>query len=153
SRLDQPSALGYSSAGTVVGVGEGVADFIVGDRVACAGAGYAVHAEFDCVPRLLVAKVCAESVSIEEAAFTTVGAVAIHGIRIAEAKLGDVVAVIGLGLLGQLTVQLLKAAGCKVVGFDLVEQRAALALQMGADSVSASALMFRELCAQQSGGH
>ena len=152
SRLDQPSALGYSSTGTVVGVGEGVADLIVGDRVACAGAGYAVHAEFDCVPRLLVAKVPSESVSFEEAAFTTVGAVALHGIRTAEAKLGDAVAVIGLGLLGQLTIQLLKAAGCKVVGFDLVEQRAALALQMGADGSSASPLEFRELCARQSGG-
>jgi len=152
SRLDQPSALGYSSAGTVVGVGEGVADLIVGDRIACAGAGYAVHAEFDCVPRLLVAKVPSESMSFEEAAFTTVGAVALHGIRTAEAKLGDVVAVIGLGLLGQLTVQLLKAAGCKVVGFDLAEQRAALALRMGADRASASAFKFRELCVQQSGG-
>ena len=76
----------------------------MGDRVACAGAGYAVHAEFACVPRLLVAKIPAESMSFEEAAFTTVGAVALHGIRTAEVKLGDVVAVIGLGLLGQLTV-------------------------------------------------
>src|SRR5271165_537141 len=85
SRLDLPSALGYSSAGTVVGVGEGVTDINVGDRVACAGAGYAVHAEFACVPRLLVAKIPAESgVSFEEAAFTTVGAVAMHGVRTAE---------------------------------------------------------------------
>src|ERR1043166_2137244 len=151
SRLDQPTALGYSSAGTVVGVGEGVTDLIVGDRVACAGAGYAVHAEFDCVPRLLVAKVPSESVSFEEAAFTTVGAVALHGIRTAEAKLGDVVAVIGLGLLGQLTIQLLKAAGCKVLGFDLIEERVELALRMGADGASASAAEFRELCAQSGG--
>jgi len=146
SRLDQPTALGYSSAGTVVGVGEGVADISVGDSVACAGAGYAVHAEFACVPRLLVAKIPSADVLLEEAAFTTVGAVALHGIRTAEAKLGDTVAVIGLGLLGQLTVQLLKAAGCKVIGFDLVEQRSALALQMGADAASASVLTFRELC-------
>ncbi len=152
TRLDQPGALGYSCAGTVVGVGEGVIDLSVGDRVACAGAGYAVHAEFDCVPRLLVAKVSSEAVSFDEAAFTTIGAVALHGIRTAEAKLGDVVAVIGLGLLGQLTVQLLKAAGCKVLGFDLVEQRAALALRMGADGACASTAEFRELCAQQSGG-
>ena len=152
SRLDQPSALGYSSAGTVVGVGEGVTDIGVGDRVACAGAGYAVHAEFACVPRLLVAKVPSDSVTFDEAAFTTVGAVALHGIRTAEAKLGDVVAVIGLGLLGQLTVQLLKAAGCKVVGFDLVAERAELALRMGADGASADTSEFSELCGQQSGG-
>ncbi|HSS98750.1 MAG TPA: zinc-binding alcohol dehydrogenase, partial [Terriglobales bacterium] len=153
SRLDQPSALGYSSAGTVIGVGEGVTDLIVGDGVACAGAGYAVHAEFDCVPRLLVAKIPSESVSFEEAAFTTVGAVALHGIRRSEAKLGDVVAVVGLGLLGQLTAQLLKAAGCKVIGFDPVEQRATLAQQMGAEGASNSAFKFRELCLQHSGGH
>ncbi len=152
SRLDQPGALGYSSAGTVVGVGEGVTDLNVGDRVACAGANYAVHAEFDCVPRLLVAKVPSESVSFDEAAFTTVGAVALHGIRTADAKLGDVVAVIGLGLLGQLTAQLLKAAGCKVLGFDLIEERVELALRMGVDAASASAVEFRELCAPQSGG-
>lgn len=151
SRLDQPSALGYSSAGTIIGVGDGVTDISIGDRVACAGAGYAVHAEFDSVPRLLIAKVPSEAITFDEAAFTTVGAVALHGIRTAEAKLGDVVAVIGLGLLGQLTVQLLKAAGCKVVGFDLVAERAALALRMGADSASASVSEFGEMCAQQSG--
>ena len=152
SRLDQPGALGYSSAGEVVGVGEGITDLRIGDRVACAGAGYAVHAEFDCVPRLLVAKIASESVSFEEAAFTTVGAVALHGIRTAEAKLGDAVAVVGLGLLGQLTVQLLKAAGCKVVGLDLVEQRVALALQMGLDAGSCSVTEFRELVLHHTGG-
>ena len=154
SRLDQPIALGYSSAGTVVEVGEGVRDIQVGDRVACAGAGYAVHAEFACVPRLLVAKVPLNSpVSFDEAAFTTVGAVALHGIRTAEVKLGDVVAVIGLGLLGQLTVQALKAAGCHVLGFDIAPQRADLALQYGADAACATASAFQDLCAQHSGGH
>src|ERR1041385_3887733 len=147
SRLDQPSALGYSSAGTVVGVGEGVTDLNVGDHVACAGAGYAVHAEFDCVPRLLVAKVPFESVTFDEAAFTTVGAVALNGIRTAEAKLGDVVAVIGLGLLGQLTSQLLKAAGCKVVGVDPREERVALAQECGADASTWSHTSFPDLCA------
>ena len=154
SRLDQPGALGYSSAGTVVGVGEGVTDIRVGDRVACAGAGYAVHAEVSCVPRLLVAKIRdGAEVSFDEAAFTTVGAVALHGVRTAEAKVGDVVAVIGLGLLGQLTVQVLKAAGCRVLGVDIVEVRARLASLMGADAVSASSAEFRDLCMQQSGGH
>lgn len=153
SRLDQPSALGYSSAGTVIAVGEGVADFNVGDRVACAGAGHAVHAEFACVPRLLVAKIPSDSVGFEEAAFTTLGAVALHGVRNSDAKLGDVVAVIGLGLLGQLTVQILKAAGCCVLGMDISPDRADLALRLGADAVSASAASFRELCLQHSAGH
>jgi predicted dehydrogenase/threonine dehydrogenase-like Zn-dependent dehydrogenase len=153
SRLDQPSALGYSSAGTVIAVGEGVADIIVGDRVACAGAGHAVHAEFACVPHLLAAKIPAGSVSFEEAAFTTIGAVALQGIRNADAKLGDVVAVIGLGLLGQLTVQILKAAGCCVLGMDISPDRAELALRSGADAVSTTAGNFHELCLQHSAGH
>jgi len=88
TRLDQPGALGYSSAGTVVGVGKGINDILVGDRVACAGAGYAVHAEFACVPRLLLAKIPSESgVTFDEAAFTTLGAVALHGVRTAGVRL------------------------------------------------------------------
>ena len=153
SRLDQPSALGYSSAGTVVAVGEGVADINPGDRVACAGAGHAVHAEFACVPRLLVARIPSEAVSFDEAAFTTLGAVALHGVRNADVKLGDVVAVIGLGLLGQLTVQILKAAGCCVLGMDISAERAQLALRLGADAVSTSPSGFQDLCLQHSGRH
>ncbi len=153
TRLDQPTALGYSSAGTVIGVGEGVHDIAIGDRVACAGATYAVHAEFASVPRLLVAPIRSDSVSFEEAAFTTLGAVALHGIRTAEVKLGDLVAVIGLGLVGQLTVQLLKAAGCRVLGMDIDPQRAQLALQLGADAVSSSASEFGSLCRLQSSGN
>jgi predicted dehydrogenase/threonine dehydrogenase-like Zn-dependent dehydrogenase len=153
SRLDQPSALGYSSAGTVVAVGEGVADINPGDRVACAGAGYAVHAEFACVPRLLVARIPSEAVSFDEAAFTTVGSVALHGVRTADVKLGEIVAVIGLGLLGQLMVQILKAAGCCVLGMDISTERADLALRSGADAVSASSSGFQDLCLQHSGRH
>lgn len=138
SRLNQPQSVGYSSAGVVVAVGDGIADISVGDRVACAGAGYAVHAEVACVPRMLVAKISggregssregssrekSSKVSCEEAAFGTVGAICLHGIRTAEVTLGDSVAVIGLGLLGQITVQLLKAAGCRVFGMDLLRQR------------------------------
>ncbi|MBZ5704888.1 MAG: bi-domain-containing oxidoreductase [Acidobacteriia bacterium] len=153
SRLEQPGAPGYSSAGTVVAVGEGATDIEVGDRVACAGAGYALHAEFACVPRLLVARIPSDSaVTFDEAAFTTVGAVVLHGIRTADVKLGDVVAVIGLGLLGQLTVQVLKAAGCRVLGMDIVPERAELASRMGADAVSSSGVDFREVCLQRSGG-
>src|SRR5713101_7997481 len=84
SRLDQPAALGYSSAGTVMEVGEGITDLQPGDRVACAGAGFAVHAELACVPRLLVARIPSAEVEFESAAFITIGAVAIHGGRIPE---------------------------------------------------------------------
>ncbi len=153
NRLDRPSDLGYSSAGTVIAVGDGITDINPRDRVACAGAGYAMHAEFACVPRLLVARIPSETVSFDEAAFTTVGSVALHGVRTAEVKLGDVVAVIGLGLLGQLTVQILKAAGCRVLGMDISAERAALALRLGADAVSTSSSAFQDLCLQHSGRH
>jgi predicted dehydrogenase/threonine dehydrogenase-like Zn-dependent dehydrogenase len=153
-RLDQPNALGYSSSGTVVGIGEGVTDLNLGDRVACAGANYAVHAEFACIPRLLAARIQSDSaVSFEEAAFTTLGAVALHGIRTADVKLGDVVAVIGLGLLGQLTVQILKAAGCRVLGMDIAAERAELGLRLGADGVSISDDGLRDSCLRHSNGH
>lgn len=156
SRLDQPQTLGYSSAGTVIAAGEGVTDLQPGDRVACAGAGFAMHAEIACVPRLLVAKISTgdgeTETPFEEAAFATLGAVALHGIRTAEVKLGDLVAVIGLGLLGQLTVQLLKAAGCRVLGLDINPARAELAHHLGADAVAVSAADFRDLCLERSQG-
>jgi len=152
SRLDQPGVLGYSSAGTVIAVGEGVSDINIGDRVACAGAAHAVHAEFACVPRLLLAKIPEEKVSFEEAAFSTVGAVTLHGIRTGNAKLGDVIAVIGLGLLGQLTIQALKAAGCRVIGLDLQPSRADLARRLAADFASTSESAFGESCFDYSHG-
>ena len=153
SRLDQPAALGYSSAGTVFEVGEAISDLRVGDRVACAGAGFAVHAEFACVPRLLVARIPSAEVEFESAAFTTIGAVAIHGVRTAEAKLGDVFAVIGLGLLGQLAVQILNAAGCRVIGIDPEQERVELAAKSGALAVTASEAEFRDLCLRHSSGN
>ncbi len=152
SRMDQPSAPGYSSAGTVVAVGEGVTDIRPGDRVACAGAGHAVHAEFACIPRLLLARIPSDDVSFEHAAATTVGAVALHGVRTADVKLGDIVGVIGLGLLGQLTVQILKAAGCRVVGMDIDRARVELALRLGADAAGDSSTAFHDACMQVSGG-
>jgi len=153
SRLDQPLALGYSSAGRVVGIGEGITDIRVGDRVACAGAGYAVHAELACVPRLLVAKLPEPSpVTFDEAAFATLGSIALHGIRTADVKLGDTVAVIGLGLLGQLTVQILKAAGCHVLGMDIAPNRAELASRLGADATAPLPSQFRDLCYIRSRG-
>ena len=153
SRLDQPLAVGYSSAGTVIAVHESVQDITVGDRVACAGAGYATHAEIACVPSLLMAPIPNDSdVSFEEAAFSTVGAVAMHGIRTANAQVGELAAVIGLGLLGQLTVQILKAAGCRVIGLDLMQSRAALAKNLGADCTTTDASSFVELCFGRSHG-
>jgi len=152
SRLDQPNSLGYSSAGVVVSVGEGVTDIQLGDRVACAGVGHAVHAEFARVPRLLVARLPSDEVTFDQAAFTTVGSVAIHGVRTADVRLGDIVAVIGLGLLGQLTVQVLKAAGCRVLGMDISPERAELASHLGADATTHSPSMFRDLCLQYSSG-
>ena len=152
TRLDQPSPLGYSSAGTVVAVGEQITDINVGDRVACAGAGYATHGEFACVPRMLVARIPNSHITTEEAAFTTMGAIALHGIRTADVKLGDVVAVIGLGLLGQLTVQVLKAAGCQVIGSDIVSERAQMARACGADAATSSSAEFADLCVRHSTG-
>jgi predicted dehydrogenase/threonine dehydrogenase-like Zn-dependent dehydrogenase len=135
NRLDQPMALGYSCAGTVIDVGAGADSFRVGDRVACAGGGYAVHAEIAAVPKNLVVKL-PDQVDFESAAFTTLGAIALQGIRLADVKLGEIVTVIGLGLLGQLTVQMLKAAGCIVIGMDIQPDRAELGRRMGADAVA-----------------
>ncbi|NMB67629.1 MAG: Gfo/Idh/MocA family oxidoreductase [Chloroflexi bacterium] len=138
NRLDQPMVLGYSSAGTVVSVGEGMPGIQVGDRVACAGGGYAVHAEYNIVPRNLLTPL-PDSVDFESAAFTTLGAIALQGFRLAQPQLGDQVAVIGLGLLGLLTVGIAKAAGCRVYGVDIDPVRVQFALQMGAAAATVRA--------------
>jgi len=130
NRLDQPMALGYSSAGTIAAVGQGLAGFQAGDRVACAGGNFAVHAEYAVVPRNLLARL-PDNVDFEQAAFTTLGAIAMHGFRLAEARLGEYVAVIGMGLLGLLTAQIARAAGCEVFGVDLDLGRVNLARSMG----------------------
>ena len=134
NRLDQPMPLGYSSAGTIVALGEGMAGFRVGERVACAGGGYAVHAEYNVVPRALLTRL-PESVDFESAAFTTLGAIALHGFRLAQPQVGETVAVIGMGLLGLLTSQIAVAAGCRVLGIDVNPQRIALAASLGLESV------------------
>ncbi|WP_286878869.1 bi-domain-containing oxidoreductase [Methanoculleus sp. UBA413] len=133
SRLSKPEPLGYSCAGTVVKTGTD--DFEVGDRVACAGAGYAVHAEYVSVPKNLCVKV-PDGVGFREAAFTTVGSIAMHGVRNARVTVGESVAVIGLGLIGLLVVQVLKAAGCRVIGIDIDREKLSLATSLGADVVS-----------------
>jgi predicted dehydrogenase len=146
-RLDRPLALGYSAAGTVVARADDVGNFTVGDRVACAGGGYASHAEIICVPKNLAVPIPPESdVPFEQACFTTVVAIALHGIRLSEAKLGDTVGVIGLGMVGQLTLQLLKAMSCRVIGLDLNPDRAALGMRFGAAATSTSAEEFIQLC-------
>ena len=126
TKLDSLKALGYSTSGTVLASLDKNGSFQPGDRVACAGQDYASHAEIVAVPQNLVVKI-PENVSFEEAAFTTLGAIALQGVRQAEPRLGEKVCVIGLGLLGQLTGQLLKANGCDVFGIDLSERLIALA--------------------------
>lgn len=118
--------LGYSAAGTVMAVGEGVSDLAQGDLVACAGAGRANHADYVSVPRNLVC-VVPQGADIKVAATTTVGTIALQGVRRAGAQLGETVCVVGLGLLGQITAQLLRASGCSVIGMDLDPRRVARA--------------------------
>ncbi|MFI5401818.1 MAG: bi-domain-containing oxidoreductase [Planctomycetota bacterium] len=132
NRLDTQLPLGYSSAGYVAAVADDVLGLRPGDRVACAGAGYASHAEIVFVPRNLAAKV-PDNVPLEDAAYATLGAIALQGVRRAGVSLGDRVAVIGLGLIGQLTVQILKAAGCRVLAIDLAQDLVDLARRSGAD--------------------
>lgn len=130
-RLDQPGALGYSSSGVVIAAGARVRDLNVGDRVACGGANYASHADVNYVPANLCVRL-PESVSFEAGAFTTVGSIALHGVRQADARIGERIAVIGLGLVGQLAGQILRAGGCFVLGVDLDAQTAARAMETGA---------------------
>jgi predicted dehydrogenase/threonine dehydrogenase-like Zn-dependent dehydrogenase len=151
AKLSQSKALGYSASGVVTAVGRDAQDFRVGDRVACAGGGYASHAEVIFVPRNLCCKL-PESVSLESACYTTVGAIALQGIRQADPRLGEVVAVIGLGLVGQLTVQLLKAAGCQVLGVDIDQAACELAKRSGADSVANDTASARTACEALSEG-
>ena len=132
NKLDQPFALGYSSAGTIIKTGSGLAGFKAGDRVACAGGGYAVHAEYAIIPQNLMVPI-PEPVSFEEAAFATIGAIAMQGFRLAEVGVGARVGIIGLGLLGLLTTGIARAAGCQVLGVELDPARAELALQVGAN--------------------
>ena len=126
NKLEQPLQLGYCNVGRVIAVGEGVGEFKVGDRVASNGS----HAEVVCVPKNLVAAI-PDNVSDEEAAFTVVGSIGLQGIRLLNPTFGETVVVTGLGLIGLLTAELLKANGCKVIGVDLDEQKLAIAQAKG----------------------
>lgn len=133
NKLDSLTPLGYSLSGEVISVGRGAEEFYVGQRVACAGAGYASHAEVNFVPKNLVVSVPA-TVSMEHAAFATTGAIALHGFRQAQLQLGETACVVGLGLLGQILVQILRAGGIRVVGVDLLTARCNLAKELGAQA-------------------
>ncbi len=134
NRLDFPMPLGYSTSGIVVAIGDEAKEvFKIGDRVACGGSGYANHADYVFVPKNLCVKI-PDGVDFESAAFTTLGAIALQGVRQADINIGEVVAIIGLGLVGQLTIQILKTSGCKVIGFDINPERGKLATNLGADS-------------------
>jgi predicted dehydrogenase/threonine dehydrogenase-like Zn-dependent dehydrogenase len=135
NKLDQPMALGYCSAGRIIEVGEGLEGFQPGERVACGGGGFAVHAEYGVVPQNLLIKL-PDHVDDESAAFTTLGAVAMQGFRLAQPQLGENVCIIGLGLLGLMTVGIAKAAGCAVFGVDLSPARVDLAGKLGATAVT-----------------
>ena len=130
NKLDQPIALGYCNVGTVVAVGAGVTGFKVGDRVASNGK----HAEMVAVPAILCAQVPDEA-DDDEAAFTVLGAIALQGIRLVAPTLGEAVVVTGLGLIGLMTVQLLRAHGCRVLGLDFDPAKLELARQFGAETV------------------
>lgn len=132
-QTDKLNPVGYSSSGVVLEVGENITNIAIGNRVACAGAGIANHAEVISVPRNLLCKI-PNNVDFDEAAFTTVGAIAMQGIRRAQVQLGDTVVVFGLGLLGQIACQILKGAGAHVIGIDIMKERAELAKELGADT-------------------
>lgn len=131
NKLGQPLPLGYCNVGKVVAVGKGVTDLVIGDRVASNGN----HAEYVCVPKNLVAKI-PENVSDEEAAFTVIGSIGLQGIRLLNPQLGETVVVIGLGLIGLVTAELLKANGCRVVGIDYDQQKVDLAKAKGIIAVN-----------------
>ena len=151
NRVSSELATGYSIAGTVIDVAPDVTQFRRGDRVACCGAGYANHAAVNWVPQNLSVKL-PDAVSFEEACFGTLGAIALHGVRRASISLGDRVLLLGLGLIGQITVQLLKAAGADVIGADVRADRVERARRFGVYAFSlADANLENEVLARTNG--
>jgi polar amino acid transport system substrate-binding protein len=152
TRLESLKALGYSSAGKVIASLDKNGIFKPGDRVACGGQDYASHAEIIAVPQNLVVKI-PDNVSSEEAAFTTLGSIAMQGIRQSGALLGEKICVIGLGLLGQITCRLLKANGCMVAGIDLNENLVSMAQQPGINALNRSNPDLSSTCRELTSGH
>jgi predicted dehydrogenase/threonine dehydrogenase-like Zn-dependent dehydrogenase len=144
--------VGYSAAGEVVAIGPGVTQFTVGDRVACAGAGQANHADYIAVKTNLVCRV-PDGCSLQEASTSTVGSIAMQGVRRASPQLAEVICVIGLGLIGMITVQLLRANGCRVIGLDLDAERCKRALTLGASAAESDAETIKRLVRDLTGGH
>lgn len=139
AKLDSPIPLGYSLAGTILESSAAAGGYPAGSRVACAGAAVANHAEFNAVPKHLTVAI-PDGVSDDDAAFVTLGAIALQGVRVTRPELGEVAVVMGLGLIGLLSVQILKANGCTVIGFDPDPSRAALARELGADEAVSDGL-------------
>jgi len=129
-KLKLPGYLGYSTAGEIIAVALDIQEFQVGDLVACGGAAHAYHAEVICVPRNLCVRI-PEGVALQDAAFTTIGSIALQGVRQADTTLGEYVVVIGLGLVGQLACQILNASGCNVIGIDIDPRKVALLNESG----------------------
>jgi len=150
-KMAASQSLGYSASGIISEIAADVTEFQIGDRVACAGLGFASHAEVLSVPQNLCVHL-PDAVSFDSGAFGTLGAIALQGVRLAEPTLGESVVVIGLGLLGQLVVQLLKANGCRVFGLDLAADKVQLALELGADGAAVSSDETQELVEQWTRG-
>jgi len=131
NKLGQPLPLGYCNVGKVIAVGRGVEDFSIGDRVASNGH----HAEYVCIPQNLAVHI-PKNVNDDEATFTVIGSIGLQGIRLVNPTFGETVVVVGLGLIGLLTAQLLKANGCKVIGFDFDDKKVVLAKSFGIDAVN-----------------
>ncbi|MHA7865495.1 bi-domain-containing oxidoreductase [Flagellimonas marinaquae] len=131
NKLGQPLPLGYCNVGEVVAVGKGVTEFVIGDRVASNGN----HAEYVCIPKNLVAKI-PDNVTDEEAAFTVIGAIGLQGIRLLNPTFGETIVVVGLGLIGLITAELLLANGCNVIGFDFDPQKIAIAKEKGITAIN-----------------
>lgn len=144
--------VGYSAAGEVVAVGDGVRGIKIGDLVACGGAGQANHAEYIAVKQNLVARI-PQACPVKLAATTTVGAIALQGVRRADPKLGETIAVVGLGLLGLMTCAMLKANGCRVLGLDPSEDRARRAKALGVDEVATTPERFLDIVQHRTAGH
>ncbi|PCJ67854.1 MAG: dehydrogenase [Bacteroidetes bacterium] len=126
NKLDTPLPLGYCNVGTIIAIGKGVTEFQVGDRVASNGN----HAEVVCVPKNLVAKI-PDSISDEEAVFTVIGSIGLQGVRLVNPTIGETIIVVGLGLIGLISAQILKANGCRVIAYDLSQDKVDLAKSLG----------------------